>query len=85
MKHKFFLKHNSKIKGLQISYFLVSDRFLSKKENATILDMENNSQKLSFPELLYINKLSNVNKIQDLDKLSSSYYGILKLCLDKKL
>jgi hypothetical protein len=54
-------------------------------ENATILDMENNSQKLSFLELLYINKLSNVNKIQDLDKLSSSYYGILKLCSDKKL
>jgi hypothetical protein len=54
-------------------------------ENVEILDTENNSQKLSFLELLYINKMSNINKIQDLDKLSSSYNGILKLCSDKKM
>ncbi len=43
-------------------------------ENTIILDMESNSHKLSFMELLYINKMSNVNKIQDLDKLSSSQF-----------
>jgi transposase-like protein len=54
-------------------------------DNVEILDIEYNSQKLSVLELLYINKLKNVNKIQDLDKLSSSYYGILKLCSDNRL
>jgi hypothetical protein len=54
-------------------------------ENAEILDIETDSNKLSVLELLYINKFPNVNKIQDLDNLSSSYHGILKLCSDKKL
>jgi hypothetical protein len=54
-------------------------------ENVEILDIEYNSQKLSVLELLYINKLKNINKVQDLDQLSSIYYGILKLCSDKKL
>ncbi len=54
-------------------------------DNVKILDIEYNSQKLSVLELLYINKFRNVNKIQDLDKLSSSYYGIPKLCSDKRL
>jgi hypothetical protein len=54
-------------------------------ENAEILDIETDSNKLSVLELLYFNKFPNVNKIQDLDNLSSSYHGILKLCSDKKL
>jgi hypothetical protein len=54
-------------------------------ENTIILNQENNSRKLSTLEMLYINKLPNVNKVLDLDKLSTSYKGILKLLQDKKL
>jgi hypothetical protein len=54
-------------------------------ENTIILNHENNSRKLSTLEMLYINKLPNVNKVLDLDKLSSSYKGILKSLQDKKL
>ncbi len=54
-------------------------------ENTRILNLERNSRKLSTLEMLYINQRPNVNKILDLDYLSTAYKGILKTIKDKKL
>ncbi len=45
-------------------------------ENAEILDIEHNSNKLNvLLELLHINKMPNVNKILDLDKVLNLYWN----------